>query len=62
MSATESVKPYLADVQLKPGLIPEDRETWRIRKMKWKSKRDHSATIYNSRVTIAGIPDEDRAI
>ncbi|WP_321969682.1 type ISP restriction/modification enzyme, partial [Mycobacterium tuberculosis] len=35
-----------------------DRETWRVEKMKWKSKQDHSTIIYNSRVTIAGIPDE----
>ncbi|WP_321970116.1 type ISP restriction/modification enzyme, partial [Mycobacterium tuberculosis] len=54
----ESVKPYPLDVQLKPGADPEDRETWRVEKMKWKSKQDHSTIIYNSRVTIAGIPDE----
>ncbi|ETW26703.1 hypothetical protein MGAST_02155 [Mycobacterium gastri 'Wayne'] len=54
----ESVEPYPLDVQLKPGTDPRDRETWRVDKMKWKSKQDHSAIVYNSHVTIAGIPDE----
>ncbi len=54
----ESVDPYPLDVQLKPGMDPQDRETWRVEKMKWKSKQDHTAIVYNGKVTIAGIPDE----
>lgn len=54
----ESVQPYPLDVQLKAGVKPEDRETWRVEKMKWKSKTDHSAIIYNGKVTIAGIPED----
>lgn len=54
----ESVEPYPLDVQLKAGAKSEDRETWRVEKMKWKSKTDHSAIIYNGKVTVAGIPDD----
>ncbi|CCK56026.1 Conserved protein of unknown function [Mycobacterium canettii CIPT 140070008] len=54
----ESADPYPLDVQLKPGSDPQDRETWRVEKMKWKSKQDHSAITYNGKVTIAGIPDD----
>ncbi|BBY54592.1 DEAD/DEAH box helicase [Mycobacterium koreense] len=54
----ESAEPYLLDVQLKAGAKPEDRETWRVEKMKWKSKTDHSAIIYNGKVTLAGIPED----
>lgn len=54
----EAVEPYPLDVQLKAGVKPEDRETWRVEKMKWKSKTDHSAIIYNGKVTVAGIPED----
>lgn len=54
----ESVDAYPLDVQLKPGIDPADRETWRVEKMKWRSKQDHSAIVYNAKVTIAGIPEE----
>jgi predicted helicase len=54
----ESVDPYPLDVQLKPGADPADRETWRVDKMKWASKQDHSAIVYNAKVTVAGIPEE----
>ncbi len=49
--------PYPLDVQLRPGASASNRETWRVGKMKWKSKTDRSAIIYNGAVTIAGIPD-----
>ncbi len=52
----EAVQPYPLDVQLKPGTEPDDRETWRVDKMRWRSKTDHSAILYNGRVTIADIP------
>ena len=54
----ESVEPYPLDVQLKPGADPDDRDTWRVQKMKWRSKTDHSAIVYNSKVTIDGIPEQ----
>lgn len=54
----ETVEPYPLDVQLKPNSDPSNRETWRIDKMKWKSKADHTTLIYNPKVTIAGIPEE----
>jgi predicted helicase len=54
----ESVSPYPLEVQLKPGADPEDRETWRVEKTKWASKTDHSAIVYNGKVTIVGIPED----
>ncbi|WP_373280754.1 type ISP restriction/modification enzyme [Mycobacterium celatum] len=54
----EAVDPYPLEVQLKPGTDPNDRETWRVQKMRWLTKADHSAIIYNPKVTIAGIPGE----
>jgi predicted helicase len=53
----ESVSPYPLDVQLKPGADPADRETWRVAKMKWATKGDHSTIVYNPKVTITGIPE-----
>ncbi|MBS9535918.1 DEAD/DEAH box helicase [Mycobacterium sp. M1] len=54
----ETVDPYPLDVQLKPGANATDRETWRVQKMKWRSKTDHTAIVYNGAVTVAGIPEE----
>ncbi|MEB3020030.1 DEAD/DEAH box helicase [[Mycobacterium] crassicus] len=54
----ETVEPYPLEVQLKPGSEPSNRETWRVAKMKWRSKTDHTAIVYNGKVTIAGIPEE----
>jgi predicted helicase len=63
----ESVEPYPVDVQLKPGADPEDRETWRVSKLKWaktkdpetgKNVDDVTTMIYNPKVTIVGIPAE----
>ncbi len=53
----EKAEPYPLDVQLRPGTSASSRETWRVDKMKWKSKTDRSAILYNSAVTVAGIPD-----
>lgn len=53
----EDAEPYPLDVQLSPGISGSNRETWRVQKMKWKSKTDHSAIVYNNAVTISGIPD-----
>jgi len=63
----EAVEPYPLDLQLKLGADPGDRETWRVRKMKWAKKKnpetgksvdDKTTIIYNTKVTITGIPEE----
>lgn len=63
----EDVDPYPLDIQLKKGASAEDRETWRVSKMKWGKKKgpesgksvdDRSVIVYNPRVTITGIPEE----
>jgi predicted helicase len=46
--------PNFLEVQLKPGADPQDRETRRVGKMRWASRQDHRAIVYNSKVTIAG--------
>ena len=54
----EAAQPYPLDVRLKPGADPSNRETWRVEKMRWRSKTDRDAIVYNGKVTIAGIPAE----
>ncbi|MCJ0977621.1 DEAD/DEAH box helicase [Rhodococcus sp. ARC_M12] len=54
----ESVDPYPLTVDVKPGVEVSDRETWRVQKMKWRSKTDHTAIVYNPKVAITGIPAE----
>lgn len=63
----EDVEPWPLDIQLKSTAAPEDRETWRVTKLKWKKVRDpetkklvddRTTMIYNPKVTIAGIPLE----
>ncbi|WP_418345859.1 DEAD/DEAH box helicase [Rhodococcus pyridinivorans] len=63
----ETVKPYPLDIQLKKGASAEDRETWRVSKLKWGKKKDvetgkniddRSVIVYNPKVTITGIPEE----
>lgn len=66
----ETVEPYPVDTQLKPGVDPDDRETWRVSKLKWAKKKDPetgksvddvTTLVYNPKVTITGIPqDADR--
>ncbi|RYE40237.1 MAG: damage-inducible protein, partial [Hyphomicrobiales bacterium] len=62
----ETVAPYDLDVQLKPGTNPDDRDTWRVSKMKWGKKKDietgktiddRTTIIYNPKITITGIPE-----
>ena len=43
---------------LKLGTDQNHRETWRVDKLRWRSKTDRAAIIYNGKVTIAGIPPE----
>lgn len=63
----EDVAPYPLKIDLKGSADPEDRETWRVQKMKWGKVRnsetkklvdDQTTIIYNSKVTIKGIPPE----
>lgn len=63
----EDVEPYPLDVQVKEGFSEDDRETWRVAKMKWakrkdpetaKTVNDTTKVIYNTKVTISGIPAE----
>ena len=61
----ESVEPWPLDIQVKGN--ESDRETWRVKKMKWAKRKDSETgknvndvtkLIYNKQVTIAGIPAE----
>ena len=52
----QAAQPYQLDVQFKPGARPNNRETWRVEKMRWRSKTDRDAIVYNGKVIIAGIP------
>lgn len=61
----DSVEPWPLDIQVKGD--ESDRETWRVKKMKWarrkdpetgKNVNDVTKLIYNKQVTIGGIPAE----
>lgn len=63
----EDVEPYPVEVVVKQTADLEDRETWRVTKLKWKRARnpetkkledDRTAIIYNPKITITGIPLE----
>lgn len=63
----EDVEPWPVDIQVKPNADPDDRETWRVTKLKWAKVRDpetkklvddRTTMIYNPKVTITGIPLE----
>ncbi|WP_337109883.1 DEAD/DEAH box helicase [Prescottella equi] len=63
----ETVQPYELDVQITKGASAEDRETWRVSKLKWGKKKDpdtgknvddRTTVVYNTKVTITGIPEE----
>jgi predicted helicase len=54
----EDVDPYPLGVEVKTEADKHDRETWRVQKMKWRSKTDHTAIVYNPMVSITGIPVE----
>ncbi|MFP7365382.1 DEAD/DEAH box helicase [Corynebacterium callunae] len=62
----ENVEPWPVDVKVKSTVDVEDRETWRVTKMKWSKKKDpesskkiddHTTLIYNGSITISGIPE-----
>ncbi|MBS5998898.1 type ISP restriction/modification enzyme, partial [Corynebacterium sp.] len=61
----ESVEPWPLDIQVKGD--ESDRETWRVKKMKWAKRKDPETgknvndvtkLLYNKQVTIGGIPAE----
>ncbi len=61
----ENVAPYPLEIVVKKGISAEDRETWRVSKMKWGRKKDpetgktvedRTTIVYNPKVTITGIP------
>ncbi|GAC83979.1 hypothetical protein GP2_017_00070 [Gordonia paraffinivorans NBRC 108238] len=54
----EDAEPYPLEVSVKKGRSVDDPDTWRVQKMKWRSKTDHSTIIYNPYVTISGIPED----
>jgi predicted helicase len=54
----ESVDPYPLNEEIHGSFKHHDRELWRVIKMRWRSKTDHSAIIYNSHIIISGIPDQ----
>lgn len=63
----EDVEPWPLGIQVKTTADQEDRETWRVTKLKWKKTRDpetkklvddRTTMIYNGHVTITGIPLE----
>ena len=63
----ENAEPYPLNVELTDSADPMDRDTWRVKKMKWKRVRnpetkkledDKTTIIYNNKITITGIPAE----
>ena len=61
----EAVEPFPLSIEVKKGASVEDRETWRVTKLKWGRVRDEetgklvndpTTIVYNSKVTITGIP------
>lgn len=57
----EEAQAYPLAVTLRPGTDPNDPRTWRVEKMRWRSKSDRSTIVYNDNVTISGIPDAAHA-
>lgn len=63
----EQTKPYPISVELRKTTNPEDRDTWRVSKMRrgkttdpefGKKVNDITTLIYNGNVTITYIPEE----
>ena len=52
----ESAAPYPLDVRPSPEATQRTRKTWRVDKIRWRSKTDRSVILYNGKVTITGIP------
>lgn len=54
----ETVEPYAVDEIYKEEIDLMDREVYRVKKMHFKSKTDKSSIIYNTNLSLVGIPDE----
>ncbi|MGV0389724.1 DEAD/DEAH box helicase [Corynebacterium phoceense] len=63
----EDVEPWPVTVDVKASADENDRETWRVQKMKWAKKKDPSTgknvndvttLVYNKSVTVRDIPAE----
>ncbi len=63
----EDVEPWPVTVEVKASADENDRETWRVQKMKWAKKKDPSTgknvndvttLVYNKSVTVRDIPAE----
>lgn len=54
----EDAAPYPLQEESKSVLSKDDPELWRVGKMRWRSKSDRSAIVYNGHLTLAGIPNE----
>ena len=63
----EDVEPWPVTVDVKASTDENDRETWRVQKMKWAKKKDPSTgknvndittLVYNKFVTVRDIPTE----
>jgi predicted helicase len=53
----ESVQPYPLEEKVTGPTPTPLNELYRVQKMKFKSKDDRSTIVYNSRVTVSGIPE-----
>ncbi|MFS0070038.1 DEAD/DEAH box helicase [Corynebacterium striatum] len=63
----EDVEPWPVTVEVKASADENDRETWRVQKMKWAKKKDSetgknvddvTTLVYNKSVTVRDIPAE----
>ncbi|MFI6514092.1 DEAD/DEAH box helicase [Spirillospora sp. NPDC050679] len=54
----ESVEPYPLDEVITGSPNTPTSELYRVEKMKFRSKSDRTALVYNSRITLAGIPED----
>jgi predicted helicase len=52
---------YPLNTQLKAGGDVNNRESWGVMKMKWRSKTDHTAIVHNSTIAVAGMPADPNA-
>lgn len=53
----ETVAPYPLHEETSLQFDAADRDHWRVAKMRWKSRTDHSEIIYNAHLILSGIPD-----
>ncbi|SFT44778.1 type ISP restriction/modification enzyme [Arthrobacter sp. ov118] len=54
----ETVEPYALDEIVQGEPIGDLFEFYRVNKLSFGARKDHSRITYNSRITLAGIPDE----